>query len=125
MREGFLLYLLCTDRPINEVIAPNFQDQRSALENQFAGMTDEIFSYEEFEAIREKLVETIHESLTEKDKEFLLSVKNLTPDWSIYDFQRFPSINWKLQNLQKLKENKPDKYRAQYEALKEKLYKRK
>ena len=88
-------------------------------------MTDEIFSYEEFEAIREKLVETIHESLTEKDKEFLLSVKNLTPDWSIYDFQRFPSINWKLQNLQKLKENKPDKYRAQYEALKEKLYKRK
>lgn len=121
VKEGFLLCLLCSDRPINEVIAPNFQDQCSALDNQFSGMTDEKFSYEEFEAIREKLVETIHQGLTERDKEFLLSVKNLTPDWSIYDFQKFPSINWKLQNLQKLKDKNPDKHRKQYEALKEKL----
>lgn len=121
VKEGFLLCLLCSDRPINEVIAPNFQDQRSALDNQFAGMTDENFSYEEFEAIREKLVETIHHRLTERDKEFLLSVKNLTPDWSIYDFQRFPSINWKLQNLQKLRDKNPEKHREQYEALRLKL----
>lgn len=125
VKEGFLLCLLCSDRPINEVIAPNFQDQRSALDNQFYGMTDEKFSYEEFEKIREKLVETIHQALTERDKEFLLSVKNLTPDWSIYDFQKFPSINWKLQNLQKLKDKNLDKHSEQYEALKEKLYKRK
>jgi hypothetical protein len=121
VKEGFLLCLLCSDRPINEVIAPNFQDQRSALDNQFSGMTDEEFSYEEFESIREKLVETIHQSLTERDKEFLLSVKNLTPDWSIYDFQSFPSINWKLQNLQRLKDKNPDKHKEQYEALKSKL----
>lgn len=121
VKEGFLLCLLCSDRPINEVIAPNFQDQRSALDNQFSGMTDEEFSYEEFESIREKLVETIHQSLTERDKEFLLSVKNLTPDWSIYDFQRFPSINWKLQNLKRLKDKNPDKHKEQYEALKSKL----
>lgn len=121
VKEGFLLCLLCSDRPINEVIAPNFQDQRSALDNQFAGMTDEKFSYEEFESTREKLVETIHQGLTERDKEFLLSVKNLMPDWSIYDFHRFPSINWKLQNLQKLKEKNPEKHKEQYEALKGKL----
>jgi hypothetical protein len=84
-------------------------------------MTDEKFSYEEFEATREKLVETIHQGLTERDKEFLLSVKNLMPDWSIYDFHRFPSINWKLQNLQKLKEKNPEKHKEQYEALKGKL----
>lgn len=125
VKEGFLLCLLCSDRPINEVIAPNFQDQRSALDNQFSGMTDEKFKYEEFEAIREKLVEKVHQGLTERDKEFLLGVKNLTPNWSIYDFQRFPSINWKLQNLQKLKDKNPDKHREQYEALKKKLYKRK
>ena len=59
IKEGFLLCLLCSDRPINEVIKPNFQDQRSAHENQFGGMTDEIFSYEDFEAIREKLVKTV------------------------------------------------------------------
>lgn len=121
IKEGFLLCLLCSDRPINEVITPNFQDQRSALSNQFSGMTDEDFSYAEYESIRGKLVATIHQNLTDRDKEFLLSVKNVTPNWSIYDFQRFPSINWKLQNLQKLKDKNPDKHREQYEMLKKKL----
>lgn len=123
IKEGFLLCLLCSDRPIHEVIRPNFQDQRSALDNQFAGMTDEPFSYEEYESVRAKLVAIIHENLTDRDKAFLLSVKNVTPDWSIYDFQRFPSINWKLQNLQKLKNNNPVKHKEQYEMLKEKLNK--
>lgn len=121
IKQGFLLCLLCSDRPINEVIKPNFQDQRSAFSNQFAGMTDEEFTYEEYEEIREKLVVTVNDRLTDKDKDFLLSVKNVTPDWGIYDFRRFPSINWKLQNLQKLKTNNPEKHREQLERLKEKL----
>ncbi len=124
VKEGFLLCLLCSDRPIHEVITPNFQDQQSALANQFSGMTGEEFSYEEYESVREKLLATIHEHLTDKDKEFLLSVKNLTPDWSIYDFQHFPSIKWKLQNLQKLKEENPEKHQEQYNALMEKLKKK-
>ncbi|MGN6490820.1 MAG: nucleotidyl transferase AbiEii/AbiGii toxin family protein [Agriterribacter sp.] len=122
IKEGFLLCLLCSDRPIHEVITPNFLDQQSTLANQFSGMTDEKFSYEEYECVRKNLVAKIHEHLTDKDREFLLSVKNATPDWSIYDFQHFPSIKWKLQNLQKLKEKNPDKHKEQFEALKEKLY---
>jgi len=121
VKEGFLLCLLCSDRPINEIIAPNFLDQRSALNNQFSGMSDEAFSYEEYENVREKLVETIHGNLTDKDRTFLLSVKNLTPDWTIYDFKRFPAIAWKLQNLQKLKDKNAYKHREQYEALERKL----
>jgi predicted nucleotidyltransferase component of viral defense system len=121
VKEGFLLLLLCSDRPINEVITPNFQDQRSVLANQFSGMTDEGFSYEEYETIRETLVKTIHEKLTDKDKVFLLSVKNVTPDWSVYNFERFPALSWKLHNLQKLKDKNPDKHRQQYEMLKKKL----
>jgi len=121
IKEGFLLFLLCSDRPINELIIPNFQDQRSALANQFSGMTDETFSYEEYKSIRENLVATIHRNLTDSDKEFLLSVKIITPDWSIYNFQRFPAINWKLHNLQNLRNKNPDKHREQYEILKKKL----
>jgi hypothetical protein len=121
IKEGFLLCLLCSDRPINELVRPNFQDQRSAHANQFAGMTDERFSYEDFEATRETLVETVNAALTEKDKAFLLSVKDVNPDWNIYDFQRFPFIKWKLQNLQKLKSNNLDKHKQQFEKLKEKL----
>jgi predicted nucleotidyltransferase component of viral defense system len=121
IRQGFLFCLLGSDRPINEVISPNFQDHRKAMENQFTGMSAEEFSYENFEATRDKLVKVVHAGLTDQDKEFLLSVKDVTPDWDIYDFERFPAVQWKLQNLQKLKTNNPEKHRQQYEALKEKL----
>jgi predicted nucleotidyltransferase component of viral defense system len=121
IKEGFLLCLLCSDRPINEIITPNFQDQRSVHNNQFSGMTDEAFSYEEYESTRERLVRAVHESLTDRDKVFLLSVKNLTPDWSLYNFKRFPAIAWKLHNLQKLKDKNSDKHREQYEMLERKL----
>ena len=121
IKKGFLFCLLCIDRPINEVIRPNFQDQRLAMANQFEGMSAEIFSYEDFEITREKLVQIIHANLTQVDKNFLLSVKNLTPDWSVYDFEKFPAVQWKMRNLQILKDKNSQKHREQYDALKEKL----
>lgn len=121
VREGFLLCLLCSDRPINEVLVPNFQDQRQTMENQFTGMSDEPFTYEGFERTREQLVKTVNQSLTETDKKFLLSVKNCEPDWSVYDFERFPAVQWKLQNLRKLKESNPEKHQVLYDALRKKL----
>jgi hypothetical protein len=39
----------------------------------------------------------------------------------VYNFENFPAVQWKLLNLQKLKDNNPDKHREQYEAL-EKLF---
>lgn len=121
IKEGFLLNLLSSARPMNELLTPNFQDQKLAMENQFTGMSEEPFTYEEYEQVRIELVSTIHKNLTELDKKFLLSVKNLTPDWSIYDFERFPSVAWKLQNLQKLKDTNLKKHQLQFEDLKEKL----
>ncbi|MDA1370276.1 MAG: nucleotidyl transferase AbiEii/AbiGii toxin family protein [Proteobacteria bacterium] len=121
IRAGFLLCLISHDRPISEVIRPNFLDQRQTMINHFEGMSNEPFSYEEFEAIRKQLIRTIHANLTEKDREFLLSVKNAEPDWGIYDFRRFPAVQWKLQNLRKLKNKNPEKHLSLYEVLKEKL----
>ena len=122
VKRGFLLCLLSSDRPVNEVIAPNFQDQRSALYNQFAGMTNQAFTYNDYEVVRTTLVQTIRESLTEEDKRFLLSVNDLKPDWSVYDFELFPAVQWKLRNLKALKETNPNKHRKQYEDLEAKLY---
>ncbi|OMP78361.1 nucleotidyl transferase AbiEii/AbiGii toxin family protein [[Flexibacter] sp. ATCC 35208] len=122
IKEGFLHYLLCSDRPINEIIIPHFQDHRATMDNQFAGMTVDAFDYEEYESVREKLVRTIHANLTEDDKRFLLSVKNVAPDWNIYDFEKFPAIRWKLQNLQNLKEKNPDKHHVLYDVLEKKLH---
>lgn len=107
---GFIYSLLASDRPFNEMLAPNRIDQAKAFENQFSGMSDIAFSYHDFEETREKLIQIINEKLSQKDKEFLISFVNLEPDWSVYDFKDYPSIRWKLQNLQKLKDVNPDKH---------------
>ena len=121
VRKGFLLCLLCSNRPINEILVPNFQDQRQALDNQFTGMSDTEFTYDDFEKTRAQLVCTVNKSMTDKDKEFLLSFKNCEPDWRIYDFERFPAVQWKLQNLRQLKKCDPNKHKQIYEVLKKNL----
>lgn len=121
VKTGFLFCLLSSDRPINELLFPNFLDQRKAMENQFTGMSAEIFSYSDYEEIRIRLVKTIHENLTNADKQFLLSIKSLMPDWNIYNFEQYPSIRWKLQNLKNLKDKNPKKHSELYKYLAEKL----
>ncbi|MBV7533798.1 nucleotidyl transferase AbiEii/AbiGii toxin family protein [Chitinophaga sp. sic0106] len=121
IKEGFIHYLICSNRAIGDVISPNLQDQRGTMNNQFSGMTNVIFEYSDFEQVREQLIRALHDSLTTRDKEFILSVKNVTPDWSIYDFEKYPGIKWKLNNLEKLKKENPQKHKAAYEALLQKI----
>lgn len=110
IKEGFLLLLLCSERPINEMLAPHLLDQRIAFEKQFEGMTREAFTYDDYEKVRLELIEVVNQSLTKEDKHFLLGFKNLIPDWSIYPFSEFPAVRWKLLNLKKLKDSNPEKH---------------
>lgn len=117
IKKGFLLFLLSSKRPIHEMLSPNYIDQRNALIYQFEGMSNEPFSYEDFEKIREELINIIHQNLTDKDREFLLSFGAGTPNWKIYDFEHFPAVKWKLQNLTKLKNSNPEKHETFLELL--------
>ena len=81
-------------------------------------MTAEPFTYEDFETLRKHLITNICDLWTDPDKQFLIGFSKLEPDWSTYDFERFPSIQWKIQNLKKLKETNPDKYKEQAKKLK-------
>ena len=92
VKTGFLLCLLSSDRPMHEVIAPNLLDQRSAMTNQFEGMSAEPFTYARYEETRAQLIRAVNDGLSEADRAFLLSVKAVEPDWSIYDFERFPAV---------------------------------
>lgn len=118
---GFLLALISNDRPIHEVLNPNFLDQKKAMENQFIGMTSQNFSYNDFEETKLKLVQLTNKKLLEKDKEFLLSIKSLNPKWDIHDFEKFPAVRWKLQNLEKLQKSNAKKHRQQLDSLKKHL----
>ncbi len=117
VKRGLLFGLVSSNRPSHEILNPHLLDQRAVFENQFEGMSRVPFNYDEYETTRLQLIETIRAGLNEDDKEFLLSVNRLTPDWSIYDYQAFPSVKWKLKNLEKFKDQQPNTYRQQLSEL--------
>lgn len=125
-REGLIFCLLGSDRPIHESFAPTLIDQHEALANQFVGMTDTPFTYEEFEDTRSKLITDVNALMTDADRRFLVSFESGKPEWENYEFAHFkdfPSVKWKLLNLQKLAEQNPEKLKTEAEKLRELLYK--
>lgn len=118
--EGLIFCLLGSDRPIYESFAPSLIDQREAMENQFTGMTDIPFTYEEFEETRAKLINDVRSLMTDADKKFLISFESGQPEWDGYEFEYFkdyPSVQWKLLNLTKLAKQNPQKLRLEAEKL--------
>ncbi len=110
IKTGFLYALLSSKRPLQEMLFPHYTDQSQAFVRQFEGMTLESFTYQDFENTRIKILEVIHRSLSIRDKDFIVSFEETKPDWAIYDFESYPSVQWKLQNLIKLKTNNPQKH---------------
>lgn len=121
-REGLIFCLLGSDRPIHESFNPKLIDQRESMVNQFEGMTDVPFTYEEFEDTRAKLITDVNNLMTEADRRFLISFENGEPEWEGYEFEYFkyyPSVQWKLLNLKKLAEQNPQKLKAEAQKLKD------
>lgn len=120
VKEGLIFCLLGSDRPIYESFRPNFVNQREAMERQFSGMSEMNFSYDDFEVTRDKLVRDVNAVMTEEDKRFLTSFEDLSVEWesSPYSsFREYPSVRWKIQNLQRLRSTNPRKLEAQAEKL--------
>ncbi|MFW9622648.1 nucleotidyl transferase AbiEii/AbiGii toxin family protein [Bacteroides graminisolvens] len=113
VKDGFMLCLLGSDKPIIESLRPNSIDQTEALEKQFAGMSDVPFSYADYEDARINLVKMVNDNLDSADKDFLLSFEVGNPIWNLCcagDLSAYPSIRWKQQNIIKLKEINPQKH---------------
>lgn len=120
VKAGFMLCLLGSDKPIIESLRPNAINQTVALGNQFEGMSDVIFTYVDYKEARANLIAQVNKSLTESDKEFLVSFENGEPDWSkcsAGNLSNYPSVKWKLQNINKLKKSNPQKHRQGLEKL--------
>ena len=109
LKIAFLVYLISGNRPISELINPNLLDQRHAFKNEFIGMTDQEVKYEELEAAREMIIKNVQNSLNQKDREFLISFKRGSPNWSHLDMEHIKdlsSVKWKLHNIKKMKHKK-------------------
>jgi len=120
LKRGFMFALLGSDKPFIESLAPHVINQQEALENQFRGMTDIPFTYENYETARKQLIAFVNTMLIEADQAFLVSFEEGDPQWkkSTYsDFRDFPSVQWKLLNIKKLKTQNLEKHSRELKRL--------
>ncbi len=83
-------------------------------------MSDVEFSYADYEEARKNLISQINAALTKTDKDFILSFENGTPNWDkccVGNLSNYPSVKWKLQNINKLKETNPQKHKQGIDRL--------
>lgn len=105
----FVVYLISGNRPIAEMLAPNFLPLEDTYADHFVGMAFKTVSLQELEETRVTMVRLIHEKLTEAHKQFLLTLKQGEPDWSLLPFENIrnlPAVKWKLRNLAAMKPRK-------------------
>lgn len=118
IKDGFIFFLLCSKRPIHEILKPHLIDQSAIFQSHFKGMTDdESFGYDEYLASRESLIKIVNESLTKEDKAFIQAFSKGEPDWSRIDYGQFPAIQWKLRNINQLRKENHQKYKEQIELF--------
>ena len=121
IRKSFIVYLISHPRPIHELLKPKIKDISNAFMNQFKGMTSIDIKLSELQQARDKLITDINETLTVSERNFLISFKNISPEWNtlgIEGIKNLPAVKWKLHNLKKMDQSKR---KEQLQLLKEHL----
>ena len=105
LHQTFIVYLPGSKRPIPELIRPNLLNMEPMYKAQVEGMTSTNISCKILEETQTKIFEIIPASFTDTEKEFLISFKSGEPKWDLFpikNVQHFPSVKWKLHNIQTL-----------------------
>lgn len=109
VRRAFVVYLASHDRPMHELLAPQFKDIAQTYASEFAGMPREEVPLDALCETREQLVRQLRRDLDADEKRFLLSVKRGEPDWDtlgIPHLRELPALQWKLHNIRRMDEAK-------------------
>ena len=87
-------------------------------------MTREMIPLQALEAAREQLKSDLMAGLQPRHWEFLLGLVRCTPDWSLMQCARLaelPAIRWKLLNLRKFRDQKPENFAEQIRKMEQLL----
>jgi hypothetical protein len=118
--ECFVAYLAGHNRPVHEVLFSRDLEIGPAFENEFVGMERTAVTLADLKAARDRLRRELLAALTDAQKRFLLSLVAAEPDWtllSVPHLAQLPAVQWKLQNLARLKKSNPAKFKAQADEL--------
>lgn len=120
----FVAYLAGHNRPVHEVFFSRDLDLTAIFENEFVGMERKTVSLAQLLETRTRLRQEIAAGITSAQKAFLVGLVTAAPDWSLLPFpylSQLPAIQWKLQNLARLKKSNPAKFNAQAEELRKRF----
>ena len=122
--DCFVCYLAGHNRPVHEVLFARPLDITAAFTNEFAGMAREPVALDELLAVRERLRSELPAALSPEHRRFFVSLVEADPDWTASPcphLSEMPAVQWKLQNLRKLRRSNPRKFAGQSKELKERL----
>jgi hypothetical protein len=109
LMDVFVIYLICSSRPISELLDPRIKDIKDIFSNHFEGMTTESVSCEGLEYARSLMISQLKENLTETQKQFLFTFKKGDVKWSDSAFpkaEHLPAIRYKVYNLNRMSKQK-------------------
>jgi hypothetical protein len=116
----FLVYLAQSNRPMHEIIRPSPQPLEARYVKEFEGMALVPVELADLTETRERLFADIAGRMDDAASAFLLSLHDGNPDFGQIDRPQgadLPGVRWKVQNLQRLKANNPEKHAEQRELL--------
>lgn len=105
IRQAFLVYLMSHNRPMVELLDPNWHSLTSTYTSEFLGMSAKKLKIDELQDAGKRLVQIILEKLTDAERRFLISFKRGKPDWNKFflpEAKNFPGVLWKQKNLEKV-----------------------
>lgn len=118
--ECFVGYIAGHNRPVHEVLGSRDIDLARPFDNEFAGMERLPVSLRVLEEARIRLRRELAVALTADHKRFLIGLVAGQPPWEAMQCRHLaelPAIQWKLQNLARLKRTNPVKFQAQADEL--------
>lgn len=120
VRKAFVVYLISHNRPIHELLDPQLIDIKTLFEEEFAGMTDHKISCEDLVEARRTLISKIKRELSEEERKFILSVKEMNPSWGLLGLEgieKLPAVQWKMKNIEKIPDRNRQKAIAQLKKV--------
>lgn len=109
IRKVFLVYLISHPRPMAELLDPNIKPIEKMFEQELNGMTNIPVNPKLLSLTLNDLVRKLKKDLTFGERKFLISVKEMKPEWDLLGLdhiEKLPAVQWKLINLKKMEESK-------------------
>lgn len=122
LKNAFMVYLMCHNRPMAELLSPSHHDISPLYRTEFEGMAFKPVDLKRLQDTLTKLVIQIHKALNDDDRRFLLDLKEGNVDWKKFplpEVAMLPAIQWKLLNLSLMN---PDKRRKASHKLEKVLF---